>query len=122
MKKSHQLINQNSNQVERYTPRDIIRAEIALMGHIDLDPACSDEAYEYHNGHAKKTLLNPGLGASFLWKRPPKPPVRINYVQVDLKTDQRVQGWRSSPGVHNHVQLYRNEVGAIANALPPILL
>ena len=49
-KQSHQFINQDSGQVERYTPRDIIAAEIKIMGHIDLDPACNDNAYQFHGG------------------------------------------------------------------------
>lgn len=54
-KQSHQLINQDSGQIERYTPRDIIAAEIAIMGHIDLDPACNDNAYQFHGGKLDAT-------------------------------------------------------------------
>lgn len=41
MKKTHQLINQSSGNVEYYTPLEIIHKARVVMGGIDLDPASS---------------------------------------------------------------------------------
>lgn len=41
---SHQLINQNSSEVEYYTPPEIIAAARECMGIIHLDPASSEAA------------------------------------------------------------------------------
>lgn len=46
MSTAHQLINQDSGNVEWYTPLDIIEAARETMGGIDLDPASSDKANE----------------------------------------------------------------------------
>lgn len=40
----HRLINQNSGDVEYYTPSEIVEAARRTMGQIELDPFSSDEA------------------------------------------------------------------------------
>lgn len=44
MTSSHQLINQDSGDVEYYTPPEIVEAARRTMGGIDLDPASSETA------------------------------------------------------------------------------
>lgn len=44
--KAHQLINQNSDCVEWYTPKEIIEAARKCLGRIDLDPFSCAEANE----------------------------------------------------------------------------
>lgn len=49
---NHQLVNQDSGNVEWFTPRKIVQVASKLMHGIDLDPACSDAAWKYQNHHA----------------------------------------------------------------------
>lgn len=58
---SHQLVNQDSGNTEWWTPRGIVAVAAELMGGIDLDPACSDEAWTYHTRHAVEYYTSNGL-------------------------------------------------------------
>ena len=51
---SHQYINQDSGNTEWWTPKAIVRVASKLMGGIDIDPACSSEAWLYHERHAHR--------------------------------------------------------------------
>lgn len=58
---NHQLVNQDSGNTEWWTPRGIVAVAAELMGGIDLDPACSDEAWTYHDRHAVEYYTSNGL-------------------------------------------------------------
>ena len=66
--KSHQLINQDSGNVEYWTPRPIVQAASALMGSIDLDVACSVEAWAYHDKIAKRIVMSNSLSTRWAGK------------------------------------------------------
>ena len=71
---SHQLINQNSGNVEWYTPKKIVRVATRLMGVITLDPACSAHAFEYQGEHAESYYYEKGLSLMWwgnVWLNPP---------------------------------------------------
>ena len=60
MKSNHQHINQDSGDVEYYTPIEIVNAARTVMGSIDLDPASSPIANE--RVKAVKFFSSNGLG------------------------------------------------------------
>lgn len=49
---NHQYINKDSGNTEWWTPKPIVAVAKRIMGGIDLDPACSTEAWNYHEKHA----------------------------------------------------------------------
>ena len=58
---NHQYVNQDSGNTEWYTPRVYVKAAQALMGSIDLDPACSLDAWLFHERHSKRFYSENGL-------------------------------------------------------------
>lgn len=71
---NHQLINQNSMNVEWFTPRMIVAAASEIMGGITLDPACSVEAYTYQKEHSDMYYYEKGLSLPWhgnVWLNPP---------------------------------------------------
>lgn len=74
MSESHQLIHQDSGQVEWYTPAPIIEAARATMGGIDLDPASSAAANETVRAGRFFTEADNGLAQLWrgrVWLNPP---------------------------------------------------
>ena len=68
------LVQQDSGQVEWYTPSPIIEAARAVMGDIDLDPASSEAANETVRAYRFYTRADDGLTQPFygrLWVNPP---------------------------------------------------
>lgn len=59
--KNHQLINQDSGDVEYYTPQEIVEAARRVMGHIDLDPASSEIANQRVKAARFYTVDDDGL-------------------------------------------------------------
>lgn len=68
MKNNAQLINQDSGNVEIYTPQNIIEAARATMGWIDLDPASSVKANERVKATAYYTKDDDGLRRAWAGK------------------------------------------------------
>lgn len=61
MSESHLHINQDSGNTEWWTPKPIIAVAKRLMGGIDIDPACSFDAWLYHDKHAHRYDSHNGI-------------------------------------------------------------
>lgn len=71
---NHQLIQQDSGQMEWYTPSPIIEAARSLMRGIDLDPASSPVANETVRATEVFTIADDGLSRPWrgrVWLNPP---------------------------------------------------
>lgn len=64
-KAAHQQINQDSGCTEYWTPKRIVAVANVLMEGIDLDVACSVEAWAYHDKLAQRIISAGSLSA--LW-------------------------------------------------------
>lgn len=65
---NHQLINQDSGNTEWWTPKPIVQVAKRLMGWIDLDPACSVEAWNYQGQHSGIHYADNGLEREWFGK------------------------------------------------------
>lgn len=80
---SHQLINQNSGNVEWFTPRPIVAVAKQLMGVITLDPACSAKAFDYQGEHSEAYYYEKGLSLMWwgnVWLNPPFGSMTLDWV------------------------------------------